>query len=154
TIAADCFRGAKLVSVLGMLGAAWGAAPVLAPAAGGFIVALGSWRLVFVVLAAIVALVTLLVAVVVPGTLAPQRRTPIDVRAAAGVVNEALRHRAFVAFTIMFGLVGASQMSFGVAGPFLYQVDLGFSSATYGFIALAVGAANFVGAATCGALAQ
>jgi DHA1 family bicyclomycin/chloramphenicol resistance-like MFS transporter len=153
-IAADCFRGAKLVSVLGMLGAAWGAAPVLAPAVGGFIVQFGSWRLVFVVLAVLVALVTLLVAVVLPETLEPQRRSPIDVRAAAGVVGEALRHRAFVAFTIMFGLVGASQMAFGVAGPFLYQADLGFSSAAYGFIALAVGAANFVGAATCGALAQ
>jgi DHA1 family bicyclomycin/chloramphenicol resistance-like MFS transporter len=153
-IAADCFRGAKLVSVLGMLGAAWGAAPVLAPAVGGFIVQFGSWRLVFVVLAVIVALVTVLVAVVLPETLEPQRRAPIDVRAAAGVVGEALRHRAFVAFTIMFGLVGASQMAFGVAGPFLYQADLGFSSAAYGFIALAVGAANFVGAATCGALAQ
>jgi DHA1 family bicyclomycin/chloramphenicol resistance-like MFS transporter len=33
-IAADCFRGAKLVSVLGLCGGAWGAAPVLAPAVG------------------------------------------------------------------------------------------------------------------------
>jgi DHA1 family bicyclomycin/chloramphenicol resistance-like MFS transporter len=69
-------------------------------------------------------------------------------------LGKALRHRAFIAFTAMFGLVGAAQMVFGVAGPFLYQVGLGFASATYGFIALGVGAANFVGAAACGALAQ
>ena len=56
-IAADCFRGAKLVSVLGILGAAWGAAPVVSPAVGGFIVQFGSWRLVFVVLAALTAAV-------------------------------------------------------------------------------------------------
>jgi MFS transporter, DHA1 family, multidrug resistance protein len=154
TIAADCFRGVKLVSVLGMLGAAWGAAPVLAPAVGGFIVQFESWRIVFVVLAGLAALVALLVAVILPETLDPHRRAPIDVRAAAAVLGEALRHRSFVIFTIMFGLVGASQMAFGVAGPFLYQADLGFSSAGYGFIALAVGAANFVGAAACGALAQ
>lgn len=154
TVAADCFRGAKLVSVLGILGAAWGAAPVLAPAVGGFIVQFGSWQLVFVVLAAIVALVTLLVAVALPETLEPDRRTPIDLRAAAGVLGQALRHPVFVGFTVMFGLVGAAQMVFGVAGPFLYQVGLGFASATYGFIALGVGAANFVGAAACGALAQ
>jgi MFS transporter, DHA1 family, multidrug resistance protein len=45
TIAADCFRGAKLVSVLGLLGAAWGSAPVLAPAVGGLLVqsAPGEW---------------------------------------------------------------------------------------------------------------
>jgi MFS transporter, DHA1 family, multidrug resistance protein len=154
TMAADCFRGAKLVSVLGLLGAAWGAAPVVAPAVGGFVVQFGSWRLVFVVLATVVVIVTLLVAIALPETLEPDHRSPIDVRAAAVVLGEALRHRAFVAFTTMFGLVGAAQMVFGVAGPFLFQVDLGFSAATYGFIALAVGAANFVGAATCGALAQ
>jgi MFS transporter, DHA1 family, multidrug resistance protein len=154
TMAADCFRGAKLVSVLGMLGAAWGAAPVIAPAVGGFIVQYGSWRLVFVVLAVLVAAVAALVAVALPETLQPEHRAPIDVRAAAAVLGRALRHPAFVAFTAMFGLVGAAQTAFGVAGPFLYQVDLGFSSAAYGFLALAVGAANFVGAASCGALAQ
>jgi MFS family permease len=65
-IAADRFRGAKLVSVLGLLGAAWGSAPVLAPAVGGFIVQHGSWRLVFVLFAVTVAAVALLVAKAMP----------------------------------------------------------------------------------------
>jgi MFS transporter, DHA1 family, multidrug resistance protein len=154
TVAADCFRGAKLVSVLGLLGAAWGSAPVVAPAVGGFISQFGSWRLVFVVLAALTATVGLLVAVVLPETLQRERRSPINLRAAASVLSEALRHRAFVAFATMFGLVAAAQTVFGVVGPFLYEVGLGFSSTTYGFIALGVGAANFLGAAACGALVQ
>jgi MFS transporter, DHA1 family, multidrug resistance protein len=154
TVAADCFRGTKLVSVLGLLGAAWGSAPVVAPAVGGFISQFGSWRLVFVVLAALTATVALLVAVVLPETLQRERRSPIDLRAAAGVLGEALRHRAFVAFATMFGLVAAAQTVFGVVGPFLYEVGLGCSSTTYGFIALGVGAANFLGAATCGALVR
>ncbi len=154
TVAADCLRGVKLVSVLGLLGAAWGSAPVIAPAVGGFISQFGSWRLVFVVLAALSATVAVLVIAVLPETLLRQRRSPINLRAASSVLGEALRHRAFVAFAIMFGLVAAAQTVFGVVGPFLYQVGLGFSSATYGFIALAVGAANFVGASACGALAQ
>jgi DHA1 family bicyclomycin/chloramphenicol resistance-like MFS transporter len=154
TVAADCFRDAKLVSVLGLLGAAWGAAPVVSPAIGGFISQFGSWRLIFVVLTVLIATVAILVAVVLPETLRPERRAPVDLRAAAGVLGGALRHRAFVAFALMFGLVAAAQTVFGVVGPFLYQVGLGFSPATYGFIALGVGAANFVGAAACGALAQ
>src|SRR3954453_4357461 len=153
-VAADCFRGAKLVSVLGLLGAAWGSAPVVAPAVGGFIAQFGSWRLVFVVLAVMTATVGFLVAVVLPETLRRERRSPINLRAAAGVLGEALRHRAFVAFATMFGLVAAAQTVFGVVGPFLYEVGLGFPSATYGFVALGVGAANFIGAAACGALAQ
>jgi DHA1 family bicyclomycin/chloramphenicol resistance-like MFS transporter len=152
TVAADCFRGTKLVSVLGLLGAAWGSAPVVAPAAGGLIAEFGSWRLVFVVLAALTATVGLLVALILPETLRRERRSPINLRAAAGVLGEALRHRAFVAFAMMFGLVAAAQTVFGVVGPFLYEVGLGFSSSTYGFISLGVGAANFLGAATCGAM--
>jgi len=154
TVAADCFRGAKLVSVLGLLGAAWGSAPVIAPAVGGFISQFGSWRLVFVVLAVLTAVVAILVAVVLPETLGQYNRSPIDLRAAGRVLGEALRHRAFVAFAVMFGLVAAAQTVFGVVGPFLYEVGLGFPSATYGFIALGVGAANFLGAAACGTLAQ
>jgi DHA1 family bicyclomycin/chloramphenicol resistance-like MFS transporter len=154
TVAADCFRGAKLVAVLGLLGAAWGSAPVVAPAVGGFISQYGSWQLVFVVLAALTATVGILVAVVLPETLQRHRRSPINLHAAADVLGRALRHRAFVAFAMMFGLVAAAQTVFGVVGPFLYQTGLGFSAATYGFVALGVGAANFFGAATCGALAQ
>ena len=154
TVAADCFRGTKLVSVLGLLGAAWGSAPVIAPAVGGFISQFGSWRLVFVVLAALTAAVTILVAVVLPETLQRHRRSPVDLRVAGRVLGEALRHRAFVAFAVMFGLVAAAQTVFGVVGPFLYEVGLGYPSATYGFIALGVGAANFLGAAACGTLAQ
>jgi MFS transporter, DHA1 family, multidrug resistance protein len=154
TVAADCFRGAKLVSVLGLLGAAWGSAPIIAPAVGGFISQFGSWRLVFVVLAALTAMVAILVAVILPETLQQGRRSPIDLRAAGRVLGEALRHRAFVAFAVMFGLVAAAQTVFGVVGPFLYEVGLGFSSTTYGVIALGVGAANFLGAAACGTLAQ
>jgi DHA1 family bicyclomycin/chloramphenicol resistance-like MFS transporter len=43
-VAADLFRGARLTSVSGLLGIAWGLAPVLAPAVGGFIVQYVSWR--------------------------------------------------------------------------------------------------------------
>jgi MFS transporter, DHA1 family, multidrug resistance protein len=153
TVAADRFRGARLVSVLGLLGAAWGSAPVVAPAAGGVIAQFGSWRLVFVVLAALAATVAALVAAILPETLDRDRRSPVHLRSAAGVLGAALRHRAFVAFALMFGLVAAAQTVFGVVGPFLYQVGLGFSAAMYGLVALAVGVANFLGAAACGAMA-
>ncbi len=153
-IAADCFRGAKLVSVLGLCGAAWGSAPVFAPALGGFVVEFGSWRLVFVLLAVLAAAVALVVAKMLPETLAPQLRSPVDLRAATRVLGGALRHRLFLTYVVMFGLIGAAQMTFGVVGPFLYQVKLGFSPDAYGLVALAVGIANLIGELACGGLAQ
>lgn len=154
TIAADCFRGAKLVSVLGLCGAAWGAAPVLAPAIGGFVVQWASWRVVFGLFAVATAVVAALVVKLLPETLAEDRRSPVDPRAALRVIRDALRHRVFVGYVLMFGLIGAAQMVFGVVGPFLYQVDLGFSPAMYGLIALVVGIANLTGELACGGLAQ
>lgn len=153
-IAADCFRGAKLVSVLGVLGAAWGSAPVLAPAVGGFVVQHGSWRAVFVLFAVAVAAVALLVSKALPETLDEQRRTPVDPRAAIRVLGEALRHRIFLGFVVMFGLIGAAQMVFGVVGPFVYEGGLGFSPTAYGLVALVVGTANLLGELVCGGLAQ
>jgi DHA1 family bicyclomycin/chloramphenicol resistance-like MFS transporter len=79
---------------------------------------------------------------------------PIDLRAATRVLAVALRHRLFLTYVVMFGLVGAAtQMVFDV-GPFLYQVKLGFSPEAYGLVALAVGVANLIGELACGALAQ
>jgi MFS transporter, DHA1 family, multidrug resistance protein len=154
TIAADCFRGAKLVSVLGLLGAAWGAAPVLAPALGGVVVHVSSWRWVFVLLAALATAVALLAATMLPETLEVHRRTPVNLRSAAGVVAAALRNRLFVGFAVMFSLIAAAQSMFGVVAPFLYQDALGFEPAAYGGVALVVGVANLAGASACGALAQ
>jgi DHA1 family bicyclomycin/chloramphenicol resistance-like MFS transporter len=153
-IAADCFRGAKLISVLGLCGAAWGAAPVLAPAIGGFVVQWGSWRVVFGLFAFATAVVAVLVARLLPETLAEDLRSPVDPRRAIRVIREALRHRIFMGYVLMFGLIGAAQMVFGVVGPFLYQVDLGFGPAAYGLIALVVGIANLTGELVCGSLAQ
>jgi DHA1 family bicyclomycin/chloramphenicol resistance-like MFS transporter len=154
TIAADCFRGAKLVSVLGLLGAAWGAAPVLAPALGGVIVQFASWRFVFGVLAMLTGLVALMVARFLPETLPAHMRSPVNLRVSVRALAEALSHRLFVGFVLMFGLIGAAQMVFGIVGPFLYETKLGFSPAAYGLIALLVGTANLGGELTCGGLAQ
>ena len=153
-IAADCFRGARLISVLGLCGAAWGAAPVLAPAIGGFVVQWGSWRVVFGLLAFATAVVAVLVARLLPETLAEDLRSAVDPRRAIRVIREALRHRIFMGYVLMFGLIGAAQMVFGVVGPFLFQVDLGFGPAGYGLIALVVGIANLTGELACGGLAQ
>jgi DHA1 family bicyclomycin/chloramphenicol resistance-like MFS transporter len=149
-IAADCFRDAKLTSVSGILGAAWGLAPVIAPAVGGVLVQFVSWRVVFVLLAVIAALVAGLVAAAMPETLAASDRTPIAVRSTSSAIGETVRNPVFGCFVAIFGLMASAQLAFGVAGPFLYQEHLGFAPAAYGAIALAVGAANLFGELACG----
>ncbi|MFE5706344.1 multidrug effflux MFS transporter [Rhodococcus koreensis] len=152
-IAADCYRGARLTSVSGLLGAAWGLAPVLAPAVGGVLVQFMSWRLVFGLIALLAALAVPLVFAGLPETLPKESRSPVDATAAARVLRAALRHRLFVGFVLVFGLMASAQMVFGVVAPFLYQEILGFSPAAYGAVALVVGGANLLGELACSALA-
>src|SRR3978361_1383347 len=109
-IAADCFRGAKLTSVSGILGAAWGLAPVIAPAVGGVLVQYTTWR----------------------------------------AVPQTLRNPVFGCFMLVFGLLAAARLAFGVAGQFLYPEHLDFQLAAYGAIALAAGAANLLAELACG----
>lgn len=149
-VAADCFRGAKLTSVSGILGSAWGLAPVIAPAVGGLLVQYVSWRVVFALVAVLAALVAVLVAAAMPETLQTQNRTPIAVRATSRAITHSFRNPVFGCFVLVFGLLASAQLAFGVAGPFLYQERLGFQPAAYGAIALVVGAANLLGELACG----
>ena len=125
-IAADCFSGARLTSVSGVLGAAWGVAPVLAPGVGGLLVQFISWRAIFVLIAGLAACAAAIVAIALPETLAPPARSPIDERSTARTAFGALRNRVFVCFVLVFGVMAAAQLTFGVVSPFLYQDGLGF----------------------------
>ena len=101
-VAADCFRGRELTAISGLLGAAWGLAPVLAPAAGGFIVELTSWRGVFVIIALAAAIVAAIVVLMLPETLPAERRAPFDPRRTAGILRDALLRPGFLAFVLVF----------------------------------------------------
>jgi MFS transporter, DHA1 family, multidrug resistance protein len=152
-MAADSFRGDRLTSVSGLLGVAWGLAPVLAPAVGGVLVQFVDWRVVFVLIAVMSAAVAVVVAVALPETLAADQRSPIRVGQIGRTAAEALRNRVFLCLVLVFGLMASAQLAFGVAGPFLYQDGLGLVPAAYGLLALVVGMANLSGELACGLLA-
>ncbi|MGC8020765.1 MFS transporter, partial [Salmonella enterica] len=60
--------------ILSRLMLVMGAAPVLAPTLGGLVLALVSWRGVFVVLAILGVAITVVAAMLLPETLAPEDR--------------------------------------------------------------------------------
>ncbi len=152
-VAADLFRGARLTSVSGLLGIAWGLAPVLAPAVGGFLVQYVSWRFIFAAIAMLAGLVVVLVLLRLPETLSADNRVPFHPASAGRVLNGVLGNVRFVAYTAVFGLIASAQLVFGVVAPFLYQENLGFSAAAYGLIALVIGGANLSGEMACTSLA-
>lgn len=153
-IAADVARGRELTSLSGWLGAAWGLAPVIAPAVGGIIVQFVSWRVIFVVIAVLAAGVALLVWRLLPETLPASSRVPVEPLPLARALGAALRRPLFLGLTLVFALFASAQLLFGVVAPLLYEVRLGIPPGVYGLLALAIGAANLVGELSVGALAK
>ncbi|RFA12560.1 Bcr/CflA family drug resistance efflux transporter [Subtercola boreus] len=144
-IAADRFRGARLTSISGLLGASWGLAPVIAPAIGGLLVQYISWRGIFVLIAVSALAAAAAVVLLLRETLAVEKRTPIDLREIGGVLASTLRRRIFIGLTLVFAVFAVAQLLFGVVAPLLYETQLGLSPAIYGLVALLVGAANLAG---------
>lgn len=136
----DLFAGAIAARVFAMLMAVTGVAPVFAPLVGGQVLAITSWRGVFVVLA--VVGVPLLVATVVwlPETLPPARRHGGGLGATLHTFRRLLSDRTFMppatslalAFGAMFSYIaGASfvlEDVFGVS-PQLFSVVFAVNSA-------------------------
>jgi DHA1 family bicyclomycin/chloramphenicol resistance-like MFS transporter len=143
--AADTFNGPHFRAVSGVLGAAWSSSPILAPAAGGFVVHHSSWRIVFVVIAVMALAAALLVTWGLPETLVKDRRIRFQFAASFQALATTVRSLNFLALVILSGLLVGPLVAFAVGAPFLYQDQMGFSPSAYGLVALLVGISALLG---------
>lgn len=111
-----------------------GVAPVLAPALGSQLLLVGSWRLLFVVLAALAAVLVVLVALVLPESLAPELRRRGGTRSAARSYRALLGDRTFLGLVLVAGLAMAGQFAYVTASAFVFQETYGLSAQQYGVL--------------------
>lgn len=123
-----------------------GLAPVLAPLGGGQILAIWSWRGVFVVLAALSALLLFAVAVALPESLPPARRSAGGLRVAGLTYRRLLADRQLVGYVLVNGLAFAAMFAYISGSPFVLQTLFGLSPREYSVV-FAVNAAGLVLAA-------
>jgi DHA1 family bicyclomycin/chloramphenicol resistance-like MFS transporter len=114
-----------------MLGVVVGVAPVIAPALGGAVVALGSWRYVFVVLAAVSLALALAVVRWVPESLPRESRTRGGVRASFAAMGGLLRNRAFTGHILVMALTSAAMFTYISDSSFVFEQHYGASVALY-----------------------
>lgn len=134
-------RGA--VRMMAMLMLVMGAAPILAPMAGGALLAVAGWRAIFWVLAAYGAAALLLVAFALPESLPPERRRRDGPVAILLVYLQILRDRRFLAHALagavpMLGLfaylVGSPHLLMGRHGLGPVEYGIAFGSNAFGLI--------------------
>lgn len=111
-----------------------GVAPILAPMLGGQLLTLTGWRGLFLALAVLGGLVTVAVAVVLPETLPPQRRSGAGAGQVLRTYRWLLRDRVFVGYALTLGLAFGSLFTYVAGSPFVYQELYGVSPQLYGVL--------------------
>jgi DHA1 family bicyclomycin/chloramphenicol resistance-like MFS transporter len=130
-----------------------GAAPVFAPLIGGQALAVTSWRGIFVVLAALGALL-LAAAATLPETLPPAGRRDAGFAPVVDALRTLGRDRSFLGYTIAQGLAFGAMFVYIAGSPFVFQDIHHVSSQAYSFLfamnALGIVVAGQGGAALLG----
>lgn len=108
----DLFSGRRAAGLLSHLTLVLGAAPILAPSLGGFILSVTSWRGIFVILAAVALVLWVVAFLGLPETLPPQRRRSARVGSTLRTYGGLLRDRAFIGLVLTAGLMFGALFSY------------------------------------------
>jgi len=142
----DRYAGVAAARYFSLLMLVNGLAPILAPIIGGQLLRVTSWRGVFVVLAAIGALLLLATASGLDETLAPADRHTGGLPATLATFRRLLADRFFVGYALSSGLSFAAMFAYIAGSPFVLQDIYGLSpqlfSLVFGVNALGIMAAS------------
>src|SRR4051794_29973474 len=127
----DLHTGAAAVRLFSSLMLVTGLAPILAPLAGAQVLSVASWRAIFVVLAALSALIAGLVAVGLRETLPPERRSDQGLRRTLAVMRALLRDRWFAGHALAGGLGFGALFAYISGSSFVFQGIYGVSPQLY-----------------------
>jgi Bcr/CflA subfamily drug resistance transporter len=130
----DRFGGPRLPRMFALLSQIMGLAPVIAPVLGGLVLSVGSWRTVFFTLAGFGILQFLLVLILVPESLPPERRHGGGLVTSLGRMGALLRQRSFVGYMLVLGANGAALFSYIAGSSFVFEGVYHVSETQYSLI--------------------
>lgn len=146
----DISTGVAAAKLFAMLMTIEGVAPILAPAAGGFVDTHFGWRAVMLVLAALGIVVLLNSWAALPETLVPRKRMALSLGAVCRTYLAIARDRAFLlpalavsaVFYFLFAYIGGATL--------VYQESYGLSAQQFGLLFGATGITIIFGAMVAG----
>lgn len=151
-IVRDTFHGFQIGKVIARLMLVVGVAPILAPTLGAQFLRLGSWRLMFVALAVVGAVLLLVVALRLKESLPVERRRTGGLGEALRSYADLLRDWSFFGLALLAGFYMAAMFTYISASTFVLQGQFGLSAQTYAVL-FGVGAVSVtIGSQVNGAL--
>jgi len=141
----DLHTGTQATRLMAMIMLVISVSPMLAPLAGSGLMLLGGWRLIFwVMVVAAVASITLS-AVLLPETLRPEDRVPVNLRSLRRGAGVLFRDPVFMGLTFIGGFGMASFFVFIATAAFVYTGQFGLSPTGFS-LAFAINAIGFFAA--------
>ncbi|MEU0649657.1 multidrug effflux MFS transporter [Streptomyces umbrinus] len=141
----DRFSGADLPRYFAVLSQVLGVAPVVAPVLGGALLSVASWRLIFVVLSGVGAVLLVAVLRQVPESLPEERRRPGGLRNTLREMRSLAGRRAFLGYQLTLGFTSAALFSYISGSSFVFEELHGVTPTMYSLI-FAVNAAGMLSA--------
>jgi MFS transporter, DHA1 family, multidrug resistance protein len=141
----DLHSGPQATRLMAMVMLVISVSPMLAPLAGSGLMLIGSWRLIFGVLALAAAFSLFLTGFVLPETLEPRNRRPARPAELVRGLRRLLRDPAFMGLTFVGGFAMASFFVFIASASFVYTEQFGLSPTGFS-LAFALNAIGFFGA--------
>jgi len=145
----DLFRGAAAARVFAALMLVTGVAPVFAPLVGGQLLAVTSWRGVFVVLAAIGVPLLAGTLAWLPETLPPERRHGGGLRPTLHTFRRLLSDRSFMPPAVTFSLAFAAMFAYIAGASFVLEDVFGVSPQLFSVV-FAVNSAGLIASSQIG----
>ncbi|MHC0432216.1 Bcr/CflA family multidrug efflux MFS transporter [Streptomyces sp. O3] len=130
----DLYDGMEMARFFSTLMLISGVAPIVAPLIGGQVLRVTDWRGIFLVLAAIGVVLTVLVWRRLPETLAPDKRQNGGVGKALRTMGGLLTDRVFTGYALAGGFAFAALFSYISASPFVIQEIYGASPQTFSLL--------------------
>ncbi|MFH5776413.1 multidrug effflux MFS transporter [Paracoccus broussonetiae] len=141
----DVATGPQAARVMATIMIVISVSPMLAPLTGSIVMAWGSWREIFAILAFAALISLTLIVMVLPETLPVARRQPVRFAAIASGAKRLLSDRRFMGLTMIGGFGMASFFVFLASASFVYTRQYGLSPTGFS-VAFAINAIGFFSA--------
>jgi DHA1 family bicyclomycin/chloramphenicol resistance-like MFS transporter len=148
-IVRDLYEGVEAARLFSRLIVVFGLAPILAPIIGGQLLHITDWRGIFIVLAAIGAVLLAFGWRYLAETLPPQARHRGGITSTMRVLGVLIRNRGFAGLTLIYGLMFGAVFAYIAGSPFIVENIFGFSPQLFGVV-FAVNAAALVSVSQLG----
>jgi DHA1 family bicyclomycin/chloramphenicol resistance-like MFS transporter len=130
----DVFPKSKTAQVFSLLTLVIAVSPMIAPTLGGYVTANFGWQMVFIILAAITALILVGVRIYLPMGAEPDPSVSLWPRKVAKSYLQVLKDRQFLVYMLVGGIAGAAPFAYIAGSADVFMNGYGLSETAYGWI--------------------